>query len=57
MIDLMLDGWVCQQCGCLWELSENVGYPQTCHTCREELGLPAEEENLIVDNRNTDYPF
>ena len=46
MVDLLLDGLVCEQCGIY--LEEAVGYPRKCRTCEGltdgEYGAEEEEE-------------
>lgn len=34
--DMMLDGTLCEQCGCY--IGESVGYPRLCEDCQAEEG-------------------
>jgi len=52
MVDLMLDGMVCEECGAF--LGEGVGHPRRCQACdaSPEQGKLAEE-----GEGNEDPPF
>ena len=52
MVDLMLDGVVCEQCGIY--LREAVGYPRTCPACE---GLKDGKEGTGEGEAEGDSPF
>jgi hypothetical protein len=52
MVDLMLDGMVCEECGAF--LGEGVGHPRRCQACQASLGQGELSEE---GEENEDTPF
>jgi hypothetical protein len=52
MVDLLLEGLVCEQCGIY--LEEAVGYPRKCRTCE---GLTDGEYGAEEEEEEREFPF
>jgi hypothetical protein len=50
MVDLVLDGMVCEECGTV--LEEGVGHPRRCRACENEQGQEDEVEGEGIEEAN-----